>query len=315
MKNKILLFLSVVLCLLFVLSFKKTGKTDEYIIKVPRTISSIPLLELNGKKIAGKKIKVEYFQDHIIAMAEFMQGKTDILMTGFTQGLANYYGNKDVVLAACSVWGVSRLITGDRSIQSLEDMTGKTILVPFAKSPLDLQLRAILKSSGLEDKITIGYAVPQQAVPMLITGKADAICVPEPLASKLIISGKAHNVFNFADKWAEVSGGEKRSPQVSIFVKKDFSESNKKQLEKIIAAVDSQIALIKKDPSMVSEKYKADFNLPAAVLSSGLANTLMEIPGYNDSKKLCLDYLEILNYNNDQSGRKIEDSFFFRYRK
>jgi len=307
--KKSLLFL-IFIILLFTFSCKKEQKDiNDMVVFVPKTLSSIPLLELNGKSIDNIQIKSEIYQDHIMAMAEFMQGKIDIFMTGFTQGVANYYGNKNIVHIATPVWGVSSLVANDPSVKKIEDLIGKKILVPFVKSPLDLQLRAILKKESLMDKIEINYSPIPQAIPMLLTKKTDAICVPEPLASKLIIGKKAFKVFSFSEKWEELYNGEKRSPQVSIFVKKSFADKNEKFLKKLVKEINAEIIKIKSKPGNYALKYSETFKLDKKIIVQGISNTLFEIPEQDISKKICIDYLNEIEYSKEQLNNK----FFFKY--
>jgi len=65
MKNKMIL-----LTLIFMIFACK--KEDTIItISVPKTISSIPILELNGLKIKNQTINVVEYSDHVVTMAFF----------------------------------------------------------------------------------------------------------------------------------------------------------------------------------------------------------------------------------------------------
>ncbi len=307
LKSKIILAILIVL-LFFTISAIK-GNNKNISIYIPKTLSSIPILELDKKSINNISIKTEFYQDNIMAMAEFIQGKFDIFMTGFTQGVSNYKENKNIMHVATPVWGVSSLIVKDPSLKKLDDLAGKTILVPFAKSPLELQLKAIIKNEGLGDNIIINYSPSQQAIPMLLTGKTDAICVPEPLSSKLVLQNKTYVFFNFADKWGEINNGEKRSPQVSLFVNKDFAKNNNGFLKQFIQQIKNEVENIKKEPGNYSNKYSQLFELDINIIENGIKNTLFDIPNFKETKKICYDYLNKIEYSKEE----IEDQFFFKY--
>lgn len=311
MNNKLklkALFTILIVFLFLTISAKKQDKKD-ISIYIPKTLSSIPLLELDKKSINNFSIKTEFYQDNIMAMAEFIQGKFDIFMTGFTQGVSNYNENKNIMHAATPVWGVSSLLSIDPSLKKLNDLEGKTILVPFAKSPLELQLKTIIKKEGLTGKIIIDYSPSQQAIPMLLTGKTDAICIPEPLASKLLLQNKAYLVFNFADKWGEINNGEKRSPQVSLFINKNFAKINDRFLKQFIRQLQNEIEKIKKEPGIYSNKYSQLFELDSNIMENGIKNTLFDMPLYNDTKIICKDYLNKIEYSKEE----LNDQFFFKY--
>lgn len=301
-------FILLLGCLLFFSCKKSTGTLEELTIYVPRTLSSIPMLELQDKKIAGVTIKVDFFQDHLITMAEFVNGQKPVLMTGFTQGMKNYQSSKDVVQVVCPVWGVSSLIVQNEQIKTIADLEGKKVLVPFAGSPLDLQLQAMLKKAGLEDKVIIDYAVFQQMIPMLLTNKTDGICVPEPLASKLVIGKGSKELFTFASEWGKVTGGEERSPQVSVFVKKGFAGKNKKFLSALVKELKSSTENTNKNRQEMASKYAPVFELPEKVVERGLGKMILDIPDSKTARLLCTGYLEKIN-----STDSLDDSFFFEY--
>lgn len=297
------------LCSLFFITCKqKSAKVDEVTIFVPPTLSSIPVLELEGKTIAGVTVQVEFFQDHLITMAEFVNGQIPMLMTGFTQGMKNYQGSKDIVQVACPVWGVSSLIINNDQIKSINDLEGKKVLVPFAGSPLELQLLSILEDAGLEDKVTIDYAVFQQMIPMLLTGKADGICVPEPLASKLVVAQGAKELFTFSGQWKTLTGGEERSPQVSIFVKKKFAKQNSAFLKKLVHELRVTTENTVADNEQMAQKYSPIFEMPEKVIARGLSKIVLSVPDAETTRTLCTDYLTTIN-----SKDVLDSSFFFKY--
>lgn len=312
MKRVIFLILLTTLALF---SCKKDKKIErvELVIAVPKTISSIPLLELDGKVINGITIKTEFFQDHIVTMAEFVSGKREMIMTGFTQGVATYHGNPNIRHLVTPVWGVSSLISNDANVKSLEDLKGKKVLVPFKNSPLDLQLKAIIKKAGLEGEIVLDYAPPQQAVGMLVSKKADAVSVPEPLASKLIAGKKGYKVFSFAERWGELYDGEMRTPQVSLFVSKGLAEAEKKSLKMIVSAIEEQIELISQDQAIYAAKYAQLFELPEPILKLGLKSTLFDIPSSKESSEICLEYLDEIEFRAGEGGKKTDKALFFTY--
>ena len=210
-------------------------------------------------------------------------------------------------MIANPVWGVSILLTNDPGVKDLDGFAGKTIMVPFAKSPLDLQLNAILRKSGMTDKVRVDFAPVQQQIPMLLTKKTDGICVPEPLASKLLYEKKAFYVFSFAKKWAELNNDEPRTPQVSLFVKKDFAEKNRLLLNALNKEMVKKIDIIAKSKDAISNKYASVFSIDEQVLRMSLDNVIFEIPDYRMTKTLCTDYETAIG-----DEEKIDDKFFFK---
>ncbi|MBN2402457.1 MAG: ABC transporter substrate-binding protein [Spirochaetes bacterium] len=277
-------------------------------IYVPRTLSSIPVMELDNILIDNFKIKVHTFDDHIMSMAEFIKGKFPVLMTGFSLGLTYYLASNDVVMVATPVWGVSSLVSTEEQFTNLADFSGKRILVPFAKSPLELQLKAILKNENLLDRVIIDYAPIGQQVGFLLAGKAEGICVPEPLASKLILEKKAYEVFSFSEKWKEINDGDGRSPQVSLFTKKSFAKINAAFLRNIVKKLIKNINYIDKNPKELSLKYRDVFQIDNLVIERALEKVIFDLPESATGAELCRKYQEKIG-----NTTVIDEKFFFNY--
>ncbi len=288
------LAITAALCALFVFFFNGGQKetVSPVRVAVPYSVSSLPLLDLNGKTIEGLSIEVSVFRDHSLTLAEFLRGDIDILMTGFTQGTAAFAGNRDVRHLATVVWGVSSLVVSDPALKKLEDLAGKKVGVPFAKSPLDLQLRSILGSRGLAGKVIIEYAPPPQAAALLLAGKLDAAALPEPLPSQLEAGGTIFRMARFQDLWAGVSHGEARSPQVSLFVKESFTRTRQIFINAFVRTADAAITAVTVDPKAAASRHAAAFKLDPAVVEKGLEHTLFGVPGRSESRALIDDYLK-----------------------
>jgi hypothetical protein len=305
------IFPILVLCIVCILIFASScaGKNNPektVRISVPFSVSSIPVLNLNGKEVSGLMITTTVFQDHSITLAEFLKGDIDILMTGFTQGTSAYSGNKDVRHIATIVWGVSSLMVRDKSIKNISGLSGKTVIVPFAKSPLDLQLRAILKNKKMTSAVTIEYGPPQQAVALLLSGKTDAVAVPEPIASQLEDDGKAIRLFQFRNEWAEVTNGDTRSPQVSLFAMNKWAGKHTKAIDGLLKMIGETVKETNSDPVHFAELYANRFNLTRGVINTGLANTLFDEPGFDETVKLCNDYMAKIGL------QPIDPQFYYR---
>ncbi|MBN2351495.1 MAG: ABC transporter substrate-binding protein [Spirochaetales bacterium] len=276
-------------------------------ISVPASVSSIPMLTLDGKRIAGRLVSVSIFQDHSLTLAEFLRGDVDVLMTGFTQGAAAFTADPEVRLLVTPVWGVSSLMVRDGSISSMSDLRGKKLMIPFAGSPLDLQTHAILEAEGLAGKVDIVYGPPQQAAALLLAGKTDAAAVPEPIPSRLEASGKAFRLARYQDLWARATGGEPRSPQVSLFVKRSFADAHRELIAALVEAAADATSAVMADPIAAAEQRAAVFKLDPAIVRTGLENTLFGLPDRDENMRLSADYMQRL-------GRPaIDRAFYYEY--
>ena len=277
MKKSAGLFIVSILALIALFSCV-SGDGRVISVTIPVSISSAPFIILDGSEIGGYSLDVEMAPDSVMAMAGLVSGKTDILMTGFDQGLAHFQAGGKIIHLSTIVWGVSSLLAMEDTLLDLKDFTGKRILVPFAGSPLDIQLRFFMEQEKLSEEITVDYAPIQQMVPLLLTGKTDGICVPEPLVSRLVLKNNAHRVFSFPQKLASLTG-ESRSPQVSLFITEQLAVKKKAFLSALIRRLKMELENLARPGAAgtvtsVSEALSMDEN----IVVRGLDNTLFSLP-------------------------------------
>ena len=140
---------------IFILSCKNKVVSDSIIISVPDTLSSIPVYQLDGEIVDNKSIQVQTYSDHSMAMLEFINGTTQIILTGFTQGVANRKENPEIVILSTIVWGISSIMVKDRNIESIFNRDNTKIALPFQGSPLDIQFKSIISAKGIENKFQV----------------------------------------------------------------------------------------------------------------------------------------------------------------
>jgi len=101
-------------------------------IPAAKTVSSIPLLALEGQTIGGLTLATPLFDDHPLALAELLGGRSQVLLTGSTLAIKNSQAGGPLVQVATPVWDVAGLVTLDSNLKTLEDFAGKTLVVPLA---------------------------------------------------------------------------------------------------------------------------------------------------------------------------------------
>jgi ABC-type nitrate/sulfonate/bicarbonate transport system substrate-binding protein len=300
---KTLRFVSLVVLLLAAVG----GFAQTITIPAAKTVSSIPLLALEGQTIAGLTVATPLFDDHPLALAELIGGKTQVLLTGSTLAVKNSQSGGPLVEIATPVWDVSGLVTLNPDLKALEDFVGKTIVVPLAGGPLDLQLQAILRARGLADKVKIDYAEPAQAVAMLIQKKVDGAALPEPLASRLVVLNKAVELFTFAEAWAPLNNGDGRAPQVSLVARRDWTSAHGDFLRAFLAAYRLSIAAVQADPKAFANKFAPTLGLPAAIVERGLSRTVFALPTPTETAQLFRTYLGLIG-----ETKPVASDFFFQ---
>ncbi|AHC15922.1 ABC transporter substrate-binding protein [Salinispira pacifica] len=258
----------------------------------PKTISSIPFLELAERHPGDYEGRD--FTDHPQALGQLLNGEIDLLASGFTVGYTRYQAAGDIRYLFGHVWGISSIMTSSE-ISGLEELSGGSIYVPFEGSPIEVQISALLEELGLADEIELSYAPFPQAAGLLVQGKADAAVLVEPIASKLEASGNAFRFQTIQDSYALLSGGEMRSPQVSVFALEATAARVSDELEQLQDRLSRITAEIVEDPAYYGNKYAEYFELPAPVIQRGLQQALFDFPGEEEEVELIQLYSRIMN--------------------
>lgn len=265
----------------------------------PSTVSTIPFLELEQR--FPDRYQVEFFTDHPQALARFLKGEVDLLATGFSVGYTRQLNAGGLVLLATPVWGVSSLMTKD-PLSSFQELAGGTVYAPFEGSPIDIYLRKAIEMEGLSGKVQIEYAPFPQAAALLSQGKTEAAVLVEPIASRLEISGAAHRLETLHDGWARITGGERRSPQVSVFALQRRMNELGAPAANIAKELEGIVTELRENPSLYARRYSDRIGFPVPVLERAINNTLFDVPSRQVLEDLTASYAAIMELREPGAG-------------
>ena len=201
------------LCAPFVCFAQKVG--------VLRGPSGIPCARLMESYPAAE---YEVFPAANYLLPKLLKGEVDIgfLPPNVAAKAYNTSGGTVVALAVSGNTAVS-LITKDKSIKSLSDLSGKTVYVAGQGATPDIIFRYVLHSSGLDvgegvDKVSLSYSIPNaQLAPALLSGRIDCAVVPEPFTTVATAADAGViKVFDLGEEFACLSGGQ--NPPTTLIV-------------------------------------------------------------------------------------------------
>ncbi len=283
-------------------------------ILVPQSTASVPFLLMAAEHpLPGVSIRVETFLLHPQALALLLRGEVDLLFTGTSQGWENRLGGSPIVMVNTGVWGMSSMVGKDPGIKNIKDLKGKRIALPFPGAPLDFQTRYILAREKLDPDrdVSISYGAFTQNVPRLIAGQLDAVAIPEHQATIAVREQGLARLFNFADEWGRVSGGDRRSPQVSLFAKEAFARENFALLTGLTDAWKKAAASVKADPASAARRFAGTLSTQPEILEEALRNTLLEVPSFTENRAKILAYFDEVTAFLPGARRLLDEGFFF----
>jgi ABC-type nitrate/sulfonate/bicarbonate transport system substrate-binding protein len=283
---------------------------------VPQSTAGLPLLRLAAEdSLPGYALRCEVHLNHAQALALLLRGEADLMLSGTSQGWENYLGGGPLVLVNTGIWGTSSLIgaPGARPVRRLSDLTGRRIALPFPGSPLDFQTRCLLALSGLDPdrSLRITYLAFGQSMALLLQGQLDAAPFPEPQATLLVETRHLPRLLDYSQAWAEVSGGDPRSPQVSLFATRAWVSRNTSLLRELVAAWRRSSEEVIADPAGTASLAAEALDVSAEVVEKSIGHTLFWVPGAEENRRRVVQYYEaVKSYLPGERGQLGREFFF-----
>lgn len=316
--NPITIFL-IVLFLFFPATaevFSQETSPQTVRILVPQSNSALPFLLLAVEDpLPGIDIQANVFINHPQALALLIRGEADLLFTGTSQGWENYLSGGPLVMLNTGTWGISYLIGSANcpQIEDLTDLVGKRLALPFPGSPLDFQTRYLLKKRDIDPDrdVMISYSPLPQTAALLTSGKIDAAPVPEPLASNLVINRGLSRLLDYKKLWAEVSDGDPRSPQVSLFATRSYTQEHKQLLNELIRVWRHTSQEVVENPVRMAGMFAGILGFPEEVVRLSIDNTLFYVPSAEENRsRVEAYYLKVKEFLPGKRG-DLQTDFFF----
>lgn len=247
------------------------------IVALPRSLAAFPWLLMARDMPA--LIRTRFFDKHDIALSELSQGTVDLLCTGYTEMLRLSETERPVRICTY-VWGLSAIVVRDEALKSIADLvsycrqnTGVALVLPFAGSPLDRQVRALALLSTAFTGINLQNAELTETLQRWGRGELCAAVFPEPIAARLVSTGAGYRFADIAALWAQINQGERRSPQVSLFANAAGmpGEEFMAEFRKFIGRCH--------EPNADDINFLADqLALPVPIVESALPHVIFETP-------------------------------------
>lgn len=186
--KKIIFVLLIVLLTVISACHKDSGEKEllnqeipKINVLLPQTPSSLPLyLALKD----NPSFSLDFYLNHSQANAKFLRGDAKLLLTGIS--LANSFSDQGVEfdLLSSQVDNLTHLVSNIQ-IDSLADIKNKTIVFPFADSPMELLFIAIAEKNNLSkgSDYNVRYLPFSTSLQLLQQDSDLLVWLPEPFTS------------------------------------------------------------------------------------------------------------------------------------
>lgn len=216
----------------------ETEKTDINIavLKGPTAMGMVQVMEdADAKETSNNYIfKVAGAADEV--SAGLIKGELDI--AAVPCNLASVLYNRtegEIIMAGINTLGVLYIVETGDSIQSVEDLKGKTIYsTGFGTTP-QYTLNYLLNSYGIdpETDVTIEYKTEATEVAAILGEATDAIAMlPQPYVTTVMMKNdRVRIALDVAKEWDAVNTDESSVVTGVVVVRKEFLENNKEAFD------------------------------------------------------------------------------------
>ena len=155
------------------------------------------------------KYNIELQDAPDVVVGKFVSGEIDIAAVPVNLAATLYNKTEgNVVLLNIDTLGVLYIVENGNTIQSLSDLTGKTIYATGEGATPQFVLDYLLAQNGLTDQVKVEYVGEHTALAaMLASGEAAIGLLPEPFVSSVLVKNpNARVALDLNQAWEDASG-------------------------------------------------------------------------------------------------------------
>ncbi len=268
---------------------------------VPNSTTSLPILQA-AKHLPG--MKVEIFENHPQANAQFLGSEDLVLVTGLSVGMGMFNNEVPVKLINTNVTGLAYLVSCNKEINTFADLAGQEIYMPFEGSPMEETTQFFVEQAGLKygEDVKPIYAPFDTSTALIKNGEDAIVAMPQPAATAMAAQPCGHLGASFYDTWNEITGDKDGYPQVGAFAKASFVEANPEWIKAFNDAVATAIGELQASPDPLINELAENFSFPAPVLVKAFLGTHFTVQSDKEMKDAVNHYYETI-------GKPLDEKF------
>ena len=253
-------------------------------------------------------------------VAAIVSGGADIAAVPTNLAATLYNKTKGgVQLIALNTLGVLHILTTDESIDSLDDLKGKTIWATGQGSTPEYVLDYILTAAGLKDEVTVEYkAEHAELATLAAAGQVDIVMLPEPHVTSVLNQNPAYrmalDVTELFEQLAAQQGDNAVLSMGCVIVRKEYAEQNPDKVAAFMDAYAASVAFVNANVDEASQMVEAQGIIPkAAVAKKAIPNCHIVFVTGEEMKTQIAPFFQILFNANPKSvgGTLPADDFYF----
>lgn len=269
MKRFFAVFMAMALCLTLAAGAAAEDKISVYALKGPTGIGMVQMMAAEDSPYA---FTLAGAPDEVVAAV--VSGEADIAAVP-TNLAATLYNKTQggVNMLALNTLGVLSILEKGDSVQSVQDLAGKTIYATGQGSTPEYVLNYILAANGLTDQVTVEYkAEHAELATLAASGEVDLVMLPEPNVTSVLMQNAdfriALDVTALYGEAAAASGHENAVLSMGcVIVGSEFAEAHPEEVAAFMAAYEESVAFVNGNVEEASKLVEAQGVLPKAAVA------------------------------------------------
>lgn len=302
---------------------KQGEKTEVKIgaLKGPTALGMVGLMEKNEQGEAANQYQFTLAGAPDEIVGKVVSGELDIAAVP-TNLAATLYNKTEggVKLAALNTMGVLYILEKGDTIQSVQDLEGKTIYATGQGATPEYALNLVLSKNGLTpgENVTVEYKQEHaEIVPLLASGEAQIALLPQPFVTSVLMKDDTVRVaLDLTEEWDKATNSESGLTMGCVIVQRTFAEENPEALNRFLEEYKGSVDETNGSGTMahaaeLSEKYDI---MPKAVAEKAIPECNIVFAEGDEMKKIASGFLQVLFEAEPKSvgGKLPGDDFYYK---
>lgn len=273
-------------------------EVDVAMLKGPTGLGAAKLMEDDGMNRLSGKNQYGFLPcaEPTEAVALLTKGKADIAALPTNLASTLYHKTDgDIQLLALNTYGVLYILENGDTIESMEDLEGKTVHAYGQGANPEFVLNYLLEQNGVEPEAVDvqWHSSTDEVSTLMAAGEADVCMLPVPAATAVLMqNGDVREALDLTEEWTS-SGADGVLTMGCVVVRRSFAQEHPEAVETFLkeykASIDymtdpanlSDAALLAEKQGIVPKAAVAEKAIPAANLCFVTGDDMMDgIQGY-----------------------------------
>ncbi|MGN0326311.1 MAG: ABC transporter substrate-binding protein [Lachnospiraceae bacterium] len=288
-------------------------------LKGPTSIGLVRLMEQSSNGETGNNYEFTMETAADALLGKMMQGELDIALVPANVASVLFHKTEGgISVIDINTLGVIYMVSADTSIDSMEDLVGKTVYLTGKGTTPDFALQYLLSANGISvDDVTLEYKSEATEVAAVLAENPDAVgLLPQPFVTAATKQNEALSVvLDMTEQWNLVQGEDGSTLVTGVtIVRNDFLAEHEAAVQAFLADHKASAEYANTETAATAELVVAQGIIekaPVAEAAIPFCN-IVYMDG-EEMKEALSGYLKVLEEQNAEfiGGSVPEDGFYY----